>query len=224
MIVAIDGYSGTGKSTISKLLAKEVGFAYIRTGSFYRALTVKALECKIDVYDENKITQMLAKTTIKSNFMGDHVKIVVDGNDISEFLNTPQVSTTVPIISKYKAVREYVRALQHNSAKQYDNIVMEGRDIGSVVFPKAEIKVFVDCDINERARRRVAQFAQNGKIVDFEKTKQEMQERDIADTTRKISPLVRLPEAYYLDTTNKSIKECVQLLKNLIDNITLNSF
>lgn len=220
MIVAIDGYAGTGKSTISKLLANEVGFAYIRTGSFYRAITFKALSCKVDINNEKAIAKMLEKTTIKSDFSGEHVKIWVDGNDVSAFLNQPDVSNQVAVVSKHNAVREFVRKLQHNTAKQYDNIVMEGRDIGSVVFPKAEIKVFVDCDIDERTRRRVAQFAQNGKIVDYAQTKQDIIARDIADTTRQISPLVRLPEAYYLDTTNKSVKECVQKLKDLVDEIT----
>ena len=216
MIVAIDGVTGSGKSTISKALAKKLGFAYIRTGSFYRALAYSAIQNKIQPGDEATVKRMLEDIKIDADFSGHHVRLSVNNKDVSDKLNTPEVSNAASIISTLKPVRKYVSTLQKQSAEIYPNIIMEGRDIGSVVFPNAELKVYIDCDIDERAKRRKAQFEQNGEIVDYEKIKKDILQRDYNDMNRKISPLVRLPEAYYLDTTNIPIDKCVELLEEQI--------
>ena len=218
MIVAIDGVTGSGKSTISKALAKKVGFAYIRTGSFYRALAYQAISNNIKPDDEPKITKMLQNTKIDADFTGQHVKICVNEKDVSDKLNSQEISIAASVISTLKPVRKYVSALQKQSAEIYPNIIMEGRDIGYVVFPNADLKVYIYCDIDERARRRKAQFEQNGEIGDINKIKNDILQRDYNDMNRKISPLVRLPEAFYLDTTSLSIEQCVDLLNEQIKN------
>ena len=217
MIVAIDGTSGSGKSTISKLLAKKYGFAYVRTGAFYRAITHEVLKSKIDVHDEEKIAKLLKKIKITADFQGEHAIIYANGQNISKELYAPEVSLYTSIVATYKPVRTYVRSLQKESSKQYKNIIMEGRDIGSVVFPNADLKIYIDCDIDERAKRRYQQYANNGQEANIEKIKSDLAERDYNDIHRSISPLVRLPEAYYLDTTNNSIDKCIELISEQIE-------
>ena len=219
MIVAIDGTTGSGKSTISKQLAKKFNFAYIRTGSFYRVLAYSAIISNIDASNDKEVAQMLQSVKIDADFSGHHVRIKLNNVDVSDKLNSPEVSIAASVISTLKCVREYVSALQKHSAEIYDNIVMEGRDIGSVVFPNAELKVYVDCNIDVRAKRRQAQFAQNGAHEDLEKIKNDILQRDYNDTHRAISPLVRLPEAYYLDTSNLSVEECVNKIAEQINKL-----
>ena len=219
MIIAIDGTTGSGKSTISKALAKKFNFAYIRTGSFYRVLALDALIKNIPADNEQQVKKMLETINIDADFSGHHVKICLDGKDVSDKLNSPEVSRDASVISTLKSVREYVSKLQKDSATKYDNIVMEGRDIGSVVFPNAELKVYIDCDIDTRAKRRQQQFEQNGNYQSFEQIKKDILQRDYNDTHRAISPLIRLPEAFYLDTTNHTIEECVELIAQQIQKV-----
>ena len=216
MIIAIDGTTGSGKSTISKALAQKIGFAYIRTGSCYRAIALKILKEKVDYSNINEIKKLLSSTQIINKFDGKHVVVTMDGTDVSDKINTPEISNFVSKISSIHEVREYVRKLQQNSKKTCENIIMEGRDIGSVVFPNADLKVFIDCPIDVRAQRRVNQFKANNNSVSFEEAKKAIEIRDYDDTHRKESPLVRLPEAFYLDTSKFDIDGCVnELVKQI---------
>jgi cytidylate kinase len=210
MIIAIDGTTGSGKSTISKLLAQKLGFTYVRTGSFYRALALKIKQSGTDYTNRQALQEMLKTTTITyQTSPTGHVIITLDGVDVSGQLNSPEISAFVAKVSPIKTLRAYVRKLQQESADFSKNIVMEGRDIGSVVFPNAEVKVFIDCDIKERARRRAAQYAQSGKIISESQAKADILERDRLDTERENSPLVVSPGSLVLDTTNLSIDQCV---------------
>jgi cytidylate kinase len=210
MIIAIDGTTGSGKSTISKLLAQKLGFTYVRTGSFYRALALKIKQNDIDYSSEQALKNMLKNTTITyQTSPTGHVIITLDGVDVSGQIKSPEISNFVAQISPIETLRAYVRARQQESAITNKNIVMEGRDIGSVVFPNAEVKVFIDCDINERARRRVKQYAANGKTLSESQAKADILERDRLDTERENSPLVVAPGSLVLDTSNLSIDQCV---------------
>lgn len=216
MIVALDGVTGSGKSGICKRIAKSMGFAYIRTGSFYRAIAYKVLQNNIDWQNATAMKKLLKNTKIEYFYKNDHVTLLLDEIDVSDYLNSPEVSTYASKVATLPAVREHVKLLQQQTSAYNKNIIMEGRDIGSVIFPNADIKIYVDCDINERAKRRVEQYAKNGVTVDFEQIKNDILARDKEDMNRKHSPLIRLPEAYYLDTTNLSMDACVEIVENLI--------
>ena len=216
MIVALDGVTGSGKSTLCKRVAAKLNFTYIRTGSFYRAIAYKMLSQKIDKTNLPSIKKLLKSTKIESNFNGENITILLDGKHVKAELNSPEVSSFVSQIAPIKEIRDYVSELQKNTAKNYDNIIMEGRDIGSVIFPNAELKIYLDCNIDERARRRVNQYAKDGITANVEEIKQAILKRDQEDSQRKLSPLVRLPEAFYLDTTNYTMDQCVDIIYNLI--------
>ena len=212
MIVAVDGTTGSGKSGLCKKVAKQLNFTYIRSSSFYRALTYKILQQNIDITNLNQIKHLIKNTTMQYDYINEHVVLIMDGTDVSQHLNTIEVSNYVSKVACIEEVRQYVRKLQQQSAKNHNNIIMEGRDIGSVIFPNADLKIYVDCDINERAKRRVQQYAKNGETVSVEQVKKVILQRDKEDTTRHNSPLVRLPEAFYLDTTSLSKQQCVDIV------------
>ncbi len=216
MIVAIDGTTGSGKSGLCKKVAKLLDFTYIRSSSFYRALTYKILQNNIDIDDENQIDNLLNSTTIEYNYQNNTVVVVTDGEDVSKYLNSLEVSNFVAKVASIPKIREYVRHQQVALSQNKPNIIMEGRDIGSVIFPNADIKIFVDCDIDVRAQRRVDQYAKNGIEISTEQAKADILKRDQEDINRKDSPLIRLPDAYYLDTTNLTKQECVNIVVELI--------
>lgn len=218
MIVAIDGTTGSGKSTISKLLAQKLNFAYIRTGSFYRAIAYKILQNNISETNVKAIVALLKSTNINNVYDGKHVKVILDNTDVSSLINSPEISNFVSKISPIPEVREYVRKLQRQSAENCPNIIMEGRDIGSVVFPNADVKIYIDCNIDVRAKRRAEQYKQTGKKISVSQAKKDILARDYDDMHRKTSPLVRLSDAFYLDTSNFTIDECVIILENLVKN------
>ncbi len=218
MIVAIDGTTGSGKSTISKRLALKANFAYIRTGSFYRAIAYKMLNNKISKDNIDQIQQMLKNTNITTTLKDGNLNVYLDGKDVSSLINSPEISNYVSKISPIAIIREFVRKLQKSSTNHHKNIIMEGRDIGSVVFPNAEIKIYVDCNLNTRAKRRVLQYKSSGKNITFAEAKKAISERDRDDKNRPTSPLIKLPEAYVLDTTHKSIDQCVDELLCIVQN------
>lgn len=216
MIVAIDGTTGSGKSGLCKKVANMLDFTYIRSSSFYRALTYKILQNNIDINNEKQIEKLLQSTKIEYSYQNNTVVVIADGKDISKYLNGLEVSNFVAQVASISKIREYVRQQQIALSKNKANIIMEGRDIGSVIFPNADIKIFVDCDIDVRAQRRVTQYAKNQIDISFEQAKNDILKRDQEDITRKDSPLIRLPEAYYLDTTNLSKQQCVDIIVDLI--------
>lgn len=216
MIVAIDGTTGSGKSGLCKKVANLLDFTYIRSSSFYRALTYKILQNNIDIDDENQIDNLLNSTTIEYNYQNNTVVVVTDGEDVSKYLNSLEVSNFVAKVASIPKIREYVRHQQVALSQNKPNIIMEGRDIGSVIFPNADIKIFVDCDIDVRAQRRVEQYSKNGIEISAEQAKADILMRDQEDINRKDSPLIRLPNAYYLDTTNLTRQECVNIVVELI--------
>ena len=205
MIVAIDGTTGSGKSTIAKELARQLNFAYVRTGSFYRAIALKMLRKNISKENLRAISAMLASTSIVGKYEGGHFLVWLDGENVSDKINTPEVSNFVSTISPIESIRVYVRRIQRSCAQTCKDIVMEGRDIGSIIFPHAELKVYVDCNILMRAKRRVRQYEQKGINISIAEAKHDIEQRDWQDMHRATSPLVRLPEAFYLDTTHMNI-------------------
>jgi cytidylate kinase len=211
--IAIDGPAGAGKSTVAKIIAESLKFEYIDTGSMYRAFTFKVLERGISVNDIGSIIQELDNTAI--DFTNNH--IYLDGEIVDKQIRENRISNNVSDISKIKEVRAGMVKVQQNIAKN-KSIVMDGRDIGTVVLPNAEYKFFLNASLKERARRRYKELIEKGeKNLTVDKIEKEIERRDIIDSTREISPLVKSKDAYEIDTTNKTIDECVEEIINIIE-------
>lgn len=205
IIVAIDGYSSSGKSTMARELAKRVGYIYIDSGAMYRAVTLFALRGKL-ISDENEInkTKLLSLLpSIKIEFQNiagsDGIQhLLLNGEDVEKEIRTIEVSRHVSSIAEIPEVREQLVTLQKSFGEQ-KGIVMDGRDIGTTVFPQAELKIFVNASTHERARRRWRELQQKGMNVRFEEVLQNLEERDRLDTTREVSPLIKAEDAIEFD-------------------------
>lgn len=224
MIIAIDGTSGSGKSTIAKELAKKLNFGFFSAGALYRAITVKVLNLKISDTDDGRLHEIAENTKIVYTYDGNQNTMFLDGMNITDKLNSEEVGNMVAKIACKPYIREFVRSLQKDTAKYNENIVMEGRDIGSVIFPDADLKVFVDCKIETRAKRRLADFKKQGEKVELQQVIEELRQRDYLDMHREISPLIMCEDAYLLDTSSYTIDECVnKLIQVLCDRGKLDS-
>lgn len=210
LIIAIDGPAGSGKSTTAKLLAKKLGYLYIDTGAMYRAVTLFAIKNNI-LNDENKIIELASELDIELKLEDGITKVFVNGKDVSDEIRSLEVNQNVSPVSKIEGVRKILVEKQKQIGKN-GGVVMEGRDITTVVFPNADVKVFLTASIDERARRRALEFAQKGQDVDIEKVKQNILERDRIDSSRSVSPLTKSPDAIEVDTSNLTIEEQVDLI------------
>ncbi|GIV46073.1 MAG: cytidylate kinase [Ignavibacterium sp.] len=210
LIIAIDGPAGSGKSTTAKLLAKKLGYLYIDTGAMYRAVTLYAIKNNI-LNDEEKIIELASKLNIELKFEDGQTKVNVNGKDVTEEIRSLEVNQNVSPVSKIEGVRKILVQKQKEMGKN-GGVVMEGRDITTVVFPNADVKIFLTATIDERARRRALEFAQKGQQVDIEKVKQNILERDKIDSSRDVSPLTKSPDAIEIDTSNLSIEQQVDLI------------
>ncbi len=216
--ITIDGPAGSGKSTIAKILAKELGLTYIDTGAMYRAVTLLALENGIDVDDEQAILDLAKKVKIDiDNHATDadkYTSVTIDGRDVTGPIRSREVGAAVSMVSKLSGVRKYMVSLQREMA-QGAKAVLEGRDTGSVVFPDALLKIFLTASLEERINRRKQQLLQNGQKADRALIKEEIIHRDKIDSGRQDSPLVVPQGGVIVDTTGLSIKEVVEKIKRL---------
>jgi len=209
MIIAIDGPAGAGKSTVAKILAERLGFLYIDTGAMYRALTLKVLEKGIDIKDSRSIIETAKNTNIDLNNGPDaSLKIFLDGQDVTKNIRQPRITKYVSDIAKIKEVRETMLVLQRRLGRQ-NNAVLDGRDIGTVVFPDAEKKFYIDADFKERVKRRYQELKGLGQDVSLNDVEADLRKRDTIDSTREFAPLKKAEDAVYIDTTNMSIEEVV---------------
>lgn len=205
--IAIDGPAGSGKSTIAKALAKELGIDYIDTGAMYRAFGYKIREKGIDMHDPAQLDALLCSTEIDF----DRGKTLLDGSDVSSVIRTPEISMLASECSAIAEVRKKLVALQQAMGES-KSVVMDGRDIGTVVFPKAKYKFFLTASSEERAKRRFAELTAKGERTTFEQVLEEMNRRDHNDTTRKVTPLRRADDALEVDTTKMSIEEVTEFI------------
>jgi cytidylate kinase len=208
-VIAIDGPAGAGKSTVSKILAKRLNFLYVDTGAMYRVLTLKAMREKIPWDDKEKLIEMAKNTEIELYQDGEKYRVFMDGEDVSEEIRKEEVSKNTSCIASILEIRKILWEKQRNFREKYD-IVMEGRDIGTKVFPDAQIKIYLDASVEERAKRRYLQLKEMGIEEDIEKIKKEIVERDKKDKNREIAPLIKTDDYYYIDTTDLAIDEVVE--------------
>jgi CMP/dCMP kinase len=201
LIIAIDGPSGAGKSTLAKRLAKQLGFIYLDTGAMYRALALKVLREGIDLSDDALLAEVVSSTDIDLRENAGRLEVLLDGRDVAGEIRTPEVSQMASRISASKSVRARMLELQQ-AVGQRGSLVAEGRDIGTVIFPEAEVKVFLDASARERARRRYQELKAAGREVDFDATLKEMEERDRRDSERALAPLRRADDAMVIDSSD----------------------
>ena len=217
MIIAIDGPAGSGKSTISKLVAKDLDLIYLDTGAMYRLVTLKALKMGIldgNLEDLDKINELLDNLEIDIREDGFYL----DGVDVSEEIRKPIVSENVSKIAAIKEVRIKMVDLQRAFSKE-KNVILDGRDIGTVVFPNADLKVFLVADARERANRRYKELTEKGENVSLEEIYQNILMRDKIDSTREEAPLKKAEDAVEVDTTSKNIDEVKEKILNLYKNL-----
>jgi CMP/dCMP kinase len=216
--IAIDGPAASGKSTTAKLVAKKLGYLHVDTGAMYRALTLKALEKKLDLNDKEKVVSLAQTSTIRLDVGDPTTKVFLDGTDVTGQIRTPQVNRSVSTVSSYQGVREVmVREQQRISA--HGGVVLEGRDIGTVVLPFAELKIFMVASVQERAKRRKKDLAQCGIEAEEKELIKEIEARDRKDSTRDISPLRKAADAIELDTSNLTIEEQVDFIVVRAENM-----
>ncbi|MFH1407039.1 MAG: (d)CMP kinase, partial [Candidatus Omnitrophota bacterium] len=212
IIVAIDGPAGAGKSTVSIALAKKLGFLYVDTGAMYRALTLKALKKKLNLRDEGKLVNLAKKIDMKlTTDSDDRLHVYLDGEDVSKAIRKPSVTNNVHYIADVANVRKEMVKLQRKTAKR-GKAVLEGRDIGTVVFPDADYKFYIDADIKERVHRRHEELAQKGIALALDEVQKDVQVRDDKDRTRKVGTLKLAENSIYVDTTKLSVDEVVKKL------------
>lgn len=210
--VAIDGPGGAGKSTIAKLVAEMFALDYVDTGAMYRAVALKASRAGIDSNDDAAITALAGNTTLDFNGSA----IILDGEDVSGLIRTPEVSMWASNVSKNAAVRKLVSDLSGHMAET-KNLVMDGRDIGTNVIKDAEVKVFLTASSIVRAQRRYDQLIAAGKEADLEEIQEQIEQRDEQDMNRELNPLTQAEDAVYLDTSDMTIDEVVEFIADLIN-------
>lgn len=215
-IVAIDGTAGSGKSTSAKLLAQRLKFLYIDTGAMYRAITFLAMKNKI-LADHERVIKLAESCSMKLEFVNGQTKIQVDGIDLSNEIRSPEVNSHVSEISKIAGVRQALVKKQRKMASENPGVVMEGRDIGTVVFPDADVKIYLTATIDERSVRRAKEYAEQGKNIPVNEIKANLAQRDKIDSTRPISPLSKADDAIEVDTSNTTIEEQVEIILQYIN-------
>lgn len=205
--VAIDGPSGAGKSSIAKMVARELGFIYVDTGAMYRSIALFVLNNKVSTTDEKAVEKLLPNIKIDIKFSEENgQQIFLNGEDVTDKIREPHMSMAASNVSAMGSVREFLFNLQRESTKKY-NTIMDGRDIGTVVLPNADIKIYLTATSQERARRRYTDFMENGNEIDYQTVLADIEKRDYNDMNRKIAPLKKAKDAILLDTTTLSMED-----------------
>ncbi len=219
LVIAVDGPAASGKSTTAKLVAEKLNYLYIDTGAMYRAMTLKILQSGISPTDAAGIEAVAASTEIRLHREGSRLRVTLDGKDVTQEIRTPAVTAAVSAVSALKSVRDVMVREQRRMGKD-GGVVLEGRDIGTVVFPEADVKVYMVAEVARRAQRRQKELRQQGIEIDVGTVTQDLIERDRKDSQRNISPLRKADNAIVLDTTNLTIDEQVERIISHVRSLT----
>lgn len=214
--VAIDGPSGAGKSTIARILAKELQFIYVDTGALYRAIGYTALCQHIDTTNTADVTALLQNLSVALGYENGEQCVYVNERDVTPFIRTPEVSIAASNVSAIPAVREFLFSLQQDMAKK-QSVIMDGRDIGTVVLPDAQVKIFLTASAEDRARRRYEELLEKGQNVTFEDVLNDMILRDKNDSERAAAPLKAAEDAVLVDTSGNTLEQSVAQLRAIVE-------
>jgi cytidylate kinase len=215
LIVAIDGLAGSGKSTTAKLVAKRLGFMHIDTGAMYRAVALKMLRLGVDITDTNGIDDMLEETQVSEREVNGQTRVLLDGEDVTDEIRTPEISIWVGPVSEHALIRQHLVQWQRELGKS-GSVVLEGRDIGTVVFPDADLKVYMVADLKTRAKRRRKEMLTKGIDQNTGDVETALAARDVRDSTREHSPLRKSADAIELDTSDLTIGDQVDRVVDLV--------
>ena len=213
--IAIDGPAGAGKSSLARAAAKELGFIYVDTGALYRTLGLKFLNTKTSVEDEQSAVELLKSTEADIRFVDGEQHVFLDGEDVTALIRTPEVSMAASKSSALPPVRAFLLEKQRELARK-NNVLMDGRDIGTVVLPDATVKIFLTASAEERARRRYLELTEKGKAVEYQDVYEDMVKRDYDDSHRAIAPVKPAEDSVTVDTTGLAIEQSLELLLNTI--------
>jgi CMP/dCMP kinase len=215
LVIAIDGPAGSGKSTIGKAVARKFGYLYIDSGAVYRAVGLRALETSTPLKDSAAVARLARESKISLEGDPDHLRVFLDGRDVTSDIRTPESSRASSVVATIPAVRESVVEKLRQMSKA-GGVVMDGRDIGTKVFPDAQIKIFLEASIEERARRRLQEELERGRAVSLAEVRAEILERDLRDRERSATPLVKAPDAILLDTSSLTLAETVDRVLEIV--------
>lgn len=213
--VAIDGPAGAGKSTIAKRVAKENNFIYVDTGAMYRAIGLYIVRQGIDIHDKEAVEKAAPDAKVSLTYENGEQVVVLNGENVNGLIRTEEVSQAASVTSAYPVVRELLFEMQQTLAKEND-VVMDGRDIGTVVLPNAQAKIYLTASVEERARRRFEEYKNKGMDVDIEELKKEIAQRDHQDMTREIAPLKQADDAVLVDSSDMNIDEVTKAIMDII--------
>lgn len=213
--VAVDGPAGAGKSSISKIVAKKLGYLYIDTGAMYRSVTWAVLHNHIDVNNQKAVEALLPELDLTMEASDDSCKVFIAGQDVTDFIRTPQVNNAVSIVASYKGVRQYLVERQRLMAEA-GGVILDGRDIGSVVLPNAELKIYLTASVEARAMRRYLEVKGTVNEQTLEDIKDSVMQRDDMDKNRKESPLIQVEDAVLVDSSEMTFDETVEHILHLI--------
>ena len=213
--VAVDGPAGAGKSSISKIVAKKLGYLYIDTGAMYRSVTWAVLHNHIDVNNQKAVEALLPELDLIMEASDDSCKVFIAGQDVSDFIRTPQVNNAVSIVASYKGVRQYL-VERHRLMAEAGGVILDGRDIGSVVLPNAELKIYLTASVEARAMRRYLEVKGTVNEQTLEDIKDSVMQRDDMDKNRKESPLIQVEDAVLVDSSEMTFDETVEYILHLV--------
>lgn len=217
MIVTIDGPAGSGKSTVAQRLASRLGIAYLDTGAMYRAVTLRALRQKVDLKDPAALERCAREADLHFSYEGGQLKVMLDGTDVSREIRSAEVTNSSHYAASAANVRAVLVEMQRTIGGQLGSFVTEGRDQGSVVFPQAELKVYLDASVEVRAKRRFLEMQQAGENVSYQQIHDDIAARDARDRGRSVGPLTRPDGAVVVDTSNMTIEQMVETLARYVE-------
>lgn len=217
--VAIDGPAGAGKSSIAKTAAKKLGFIYVDTGAIYRTLGLSGVLTNTDIHNDEALENLLAQSKVELKFINSEQRVFLNGKDVSEDIRTPQMGTAASDISAIPRVREHLLDMQRSLAKE-NNVIMDGRDIGTVVLPDADVKIFLTASPECRAKRRLLDFEKKGESVDYDEVLKLIIQRDYQDSNRAVAPLKPAEDSILIDTSHLDFEQSVENVMAVISEKT----